>query len=126
MPDGILAITERAINVETPRRGVSTRSTWKPGTLGVIVNQFISNSIKRIRRAGTTTFAEFAVMPNHIHGIVIIVDINTSLVETLHATSLPSQTMLSEGQERSKLEAGSEQLTSIEDGNTVTVTRLRE
>jgi hypothetical protein len=34
-------------------------------------------------------------MPNHINGIVIIVDIDTSFVETLHATSLPSERMVS-------------------------------
>jgi RNase P protein component len=64
-------------------------------TLGVIINQFISNAIKRIRRAGTIAFAEFAVMPNDIHGIVIIVGIDNSPVETLPATSLPSSTMSS-------------------------------
>ena len=65
-------------------------------------------------------------MPNHIHGIVMIVDIDTSLVETLHATSLPLPIRLSEGQERLKLEAGSERLTCVEGGNMVTVTRLKE
>ena len=54
---GILVILEQAINVETPRRGVSTRSKWKPGTLGAILNQFKSISTKRIRRAGINVFA---------------------------------------------------------------------
>ncbi len=54
---GILVIVERAINVETPRRGVSTISKWKPGTLGAIINQFKSISTKRIRRAGIAAFA---------------------------------------------------------------------
>ena len=35
---GIHVILERAINVETPRRGVSTISKWEPGTLGAIIN----------------------------------------------------------------------------------------
>ena len=56
----------------------------------------------------------------------VTLDIDTSFVQTLHATSLPSSTVLSEGQERLKLEAGPKQLTSIEDGNTVMVTRLKE
>ncbi len=54
---GILVILEREINVETPRRGVSPISKWKPGTLGTIINQFKSISTKRIRRAGVTAFA---------------------------------------------------------------------
>ena len=54
---GILVIVKRMIIVETSRRGVSTSSKWKPGTLGAIINQFKSISTKRIRRAGTTTFA---------------------------------------------------------------------
>jgi len=40
-----------------------------------------------------TEIDEFVVMPNHIHGIIVIaetLDIDTSHVETLHATSLPS------------------------------------
>jgi REP element-mobilizing transposase RayT len=54
---GILVITERMPSIETPRRGVSTTSKWKPGTLGAIINQFKSISTKRIRRTGTTAFA---------------------------------------------------------------------
>lgn len=54
---GILVIVERMDNVETPLRGVSTILKWKSGTLGAIINQFKSISTKRIRRAGTTTFA---------------------------------------------------------------------
>ena len=54
---GILVITEQISSVETPRRGVSTRSKWKPGTLGAIINQFKSISTKRIRRVGTSAFA---------------------------------------------------------------------
>ena len=54
---GILVIVERMTSVETPRRGVSTRSKWKPGTLGAIINQFKSISTKRIRRSSTTAFA---------------------------------------------------------------------
>ncbi|MEA1978973.1 MAG: transposase [Chloroflexota bacterium] len=42
-----------------------------------------------------TAIDEFIVMPNHIHGIIIIAEtlgVDTSHVETLHATSLPSPT----------------------------------
>ncbi len=42
---------------------------------------------------------EFVVMPNHVHGIIILkndmdLDINMDTVETLHATSLPTSTTL--------------------------------
>ena len=63
---GILVITERMTNVETPRRGVSTRSKWKPGTLGAIINQFKSISTKRIRHAGTNAFAWQPRFHDHI------------------------------------------------------------
>ena len=39
------------------KRGVSTRSKWKPGTLGAILNQSKLISTKRIRRSRTTAFA---------------------------------------------------------------------
>lgn len=54
---GILVIVDRTTNVEAPRRGVSTITKWKPGTLGAIINQFKSISTKRIRRAGFPAFA---------------------------------------------------------------------
>jgi hypothetical protein len=49
--------------VETPRRGVSTTPTtaanaaWKPNSLGSIIGQFKSKTIKRIRVAGYCDFA---------------------------------------------------------------------
>jgi len=47
MPNHIHGIIN-IIEVETPRRGVST-TAWKPNTLGSILNQFKSVCTKRIR-----------------------------------------------------------------------------
>jgi putative transposase len=60
----ILVIDENS--VETPRRGVSTKNTWRPGTLGTIVNQFKSKCTKRIRAMGCTGFAWQARFYDHI------------------------------------------------------------
>ncbi len=57
--------------------------------LGQIVYQYWSDIPQH---HDNTAIDEFIVMPNHIHGIIIILetlDLDTSHVETLHATSLP-------------------------------------
>jgi putative transposase len=53
---GIICIVEKSL-VETPRRGVSTRVTWKPNSLGSIINQFKSVSTKRIHTNGYPDFS---------------------------------------------------------------------
>lgn len=61
MPNHIHAIVVIEENpgepVETPRRGVSTKNNWRPGTLGVIINQFKSICTKRVRASGCEDFA---------------------------------------------------------------------
>jgi putative transposase len=54
------------VAVETPRRGVSTKANWKPGTLGAIINQFKSICTKRIRVAGYGDFSWQARFYDHI------------------------------------------------------------
>ena len=61
MPDHVHLIIriEHQNGVETPRRGVSTESPnhWKPGSLGVIVNQFKGACTRRIRSEVDIAFA---------------------------------------------------------------------
>ncbi len=69
MPNHVHGII--VINVETPRRGVSTTTdvptnAWKPNSLGSIVNQIKSVCTKRIRTAGYPGFAWQARFHDHI------------------------------------------------------------
>ena len=70
MPNHLHAIIAIGDNpgeaVETPRRGVSTKTKWKPGTLGAIINQFKSTCTKQIRAAGYKDFAWQARFYDHI------------------------------------------------------------
>ncbi|TAK52971.1 MAG: transposase [Bacteroidetes bacterium] len=65
MPNHIHGIIVIKDSVETPRRGVST--TWKPNSLGSIVNQIKSVSTKRIHSAG---YQEFAWQPRFYDHII--------------------------------------------------------
>lgn len=62
----VLIILEPGEPVETPRRGVSTARNWRPGTLGVIVNQYKSMCTRRIRMLGYVDFAWQARYYDHI------------------------------------------------------------
>ena len=70
MPNHLHAIIAIGDNpgeaVETPRRGVSTKTKWKPGTLGAIINEFKSTCTKQIRAAGYKDFAWQARYYDHI------------------------------------------------------------
>lgn len=59
---GILILNDST--VETTRRGVST---WKPNTLGSIINQFKSKCTKRIRAMG---YQDFAWQPRYYDHII--------------------------------------------------------
>jgi REP element-mobilizing transposase RayT len=60
------AIGTPKIDVETPRRGVSTKDNWRHGTLGAIINQYKSKCTKRIHAAGYADFAWQALYYDHI------------------------------------------------------------
>jgi putative transposase len=63
----IVAILDAEVEgVETPRRGVSTRAAWRPGTLGAIINQYKSTCTKRIRSSGDPQFAWQSRYYDHI------------------------------------------------------------
>ena len=63
----IVIITE-SDDVETPRRGVSTETPnhWKPGALGVIINQLKGACARRIRSEIDPGFAWQARYYDHI------------------------------------------------------------
>jgi len=65
MPNHVHAIFV-ILDVETPRRGVSTTGNWRPGTLGVIINQYKSKCTKRIRAMRCMDFAWQARYYDHI------------------------------------------------------------
>ncbi len=64
----IISIVERhGVDVETPQWDVSTKDPWKPGTLGVIINQYKSTCTKRIRAAG---YSNFSWQPSYYDHII--------------------------------------------------------
>ena len=68
---GILVIEDcktQTMNIETPRRGVSTSTVrWKPNSLGSIIGQFKSVCTKRIWRVG---FRDFAWQPRFYDHVI--------------------------------------------------------
>jgi REP element-mobilizing transposase RayT len=63
----IIVIEEMSgAHVETPRRGVSTKINWRPGTLGAIINQYKAICTKRIHASGCVDFAWQARFYDHI------------------------------------------------------------
>jgi len=78
----IIVIREPEVYVETPRRGVSTNRNWRPGVLGVIINQYKSSCTKHIRAMGCTDFAWQAGYYDHIiRNIKSLDNIRTYILE---------------------------------------------
>jgi len=62
----IIVINAPEEDVETPQRDVSTNRNWRPGALGVIINQYKSSCTKHIRAMGCKDFTWQAGYYDHI------------------------------------------------------------
>jgi len=62
----IIVINAPEEDVETPQRDVSKNRNWRPGALGVIINQYKSACTKRIRALGCKDFTWQAGYYDHI------------------------------------------------------------